>query len=83
MKRVAVLIGSVPLATLLAAGAALAAPGAAQGPSSSQGPYLVRTSPGIVTESILTTGDAVAGYRMAGSRTVSAPSTTATARSPC
>ena len=66
MKRAAVLVGSVPLATLLVAGAAVAAPGAAQGPSSSQGPYLVRTSAGVVTESILTTGDAVAGYRMAG-----------------
>ena len=28
--------------------------------------YLVRTQPGIVTKSIITTGDSVNGYRMAG-----------------
>jgi hypothetical protein len=43
------------------------------GPSSSQSPYLVRTRPGVVTMSVLTTGDAVnfkpdgvTPYRMAG-----------------
>ena len=43
------------------------------GPSSSQSPYLVRSQPGVVTASILTTGDAVnykadgvTPYRMAG-----------------
>ena len=45
---------------------ALAAPGTETGPSSSQAPYLVRTQPGIVTKSILTTGDSVGGYRMVG-----------------
>ncbi len=45
---------------------ALAAPGTETGPSSSKPPYLVRTQPGIVTKSILTTGDSVGGYRMVG-----------------
>jgi hypothetical protein len=49
-----------------AATVALAAPGASTGPSSSAAPYLVRTQPGIVTTSILTTGDTVGGYKMAG-----------------
>ena len=39
---------------------------AATGPSSSESPYLVRTVPGVVTQSILTTGDSVGGYRMVG-----------------
>jgi hypothetical protein len=38
---------------------AMAAPGAEQGPSSSQPPYIVRSQPGVVTKSILTTGDSV------------------------
>ena len=37
-----------------------------QGPSSSQTPYIIRTQPGLITESVLTTGDSVGGYRMAG-----------------
>lgn len=45
---------------------AVAAPGTETGPSSSEPPYLVRTQPGIVTKSILTTGDSVGGYRMVG-----------------
>jgi hypothetical protein len=62
-------------AGVLAVGAtaaiAQAAPGTETGPSSSQSPVLVRTQPGIVTKSILTTGDSVpkAGggtYRMVG-----------------
>ena len=37
------------------------------GPSSSQSPYLVRSAPGVVIKSILTTGDAALnGYRMVG-----------------
>src|SRR5262245_27622135 len=52
--------------TCLVAVAAAQGPGTEHGPSSSQGPYLVRTLPGIVTTSILTTGDSVGGYRMAG-----------------
>jgi hypothetical protein len=46
--------------------AAVAAAGSSQGPSSGAAPYLVRTQPGVVTKSILTTGDSVDGYRMAG-----------------
>jgi hypothetical protein len=51
---------------------AVAAPGAESGPSSSRPPYLLRSQPGIVTESILTTGDSVnntpdgSPYRMVG-----------------
>jgi hypothetical protein len=66
MKRKTVLVGLAVSATFLGAGAAYAAPGTEQGPSSSQSPYLVRTTPGVVTTSILTTGDSVGGYRMAG-----------------
>ena len=66
MRRKTVLIGLAVSVTLLAAVAAFAAPGAEQGPSSSESPYLVRATPGIVTTSILTTGDSVGGYRMAG-----------------
>jgi hypothetical protein len=51
---------------------AVAAPGAETGPSSSTPPYLVRAQSGIVTKSILTTGDSVlkaggtGSYRMVG-----------------
>jgi Bacterial protein of unknown function (DUF839) len=44
-----------------------------QGPSSSQAPYIIRTQPGLITESLLTTGDSVnlkpdgvTPYRMVG-----------------
>jgi hypothetical protein len=66
MKRTPVVVGLVASAMLLATEPASAVPGAEQGPSSSQSPYLVRTAPGVVTESIITTGDTVNGYRMAG-----------------
>ncbi|HMM71655.1 MAG TPA: hypothetical protein PKC22_05445 [Rhodocyclaceae bacterium] len=52
---------------------------AAQGPSSSAAPYLQGVAPGVEFTSILTTGDSVGGYRMAGS----VPTTTAMARSRC
>jgi Bacterial protein of unknown function (DUF839) len=45
---------------------AMAAPGSTQGPSSSQPAYQVPLVPGGSTKSILTTGDSVGGYRMAG-----------------
>src|SRR5580765_5208661 len=60
------LVGFAAVAAALTAGAVYAFPGGQQGPSSSQTPYLVRTTPGIVTTSVLTTGDSVDGYRMAG-----------------
>ena len=65
MRRKTVLISFVASVVFLGAVAAYAVPGA-QGPSSSQSPYLVRATSGIVTTSILTTGDSVGGYRMAG-----------------
>jgi hypothetical protein len=37
-----------------------------KGPSSSQTPYLVSSDSHVVTESLLTTGDSVGGYKMAG-----------------
>ncbi|HEX6869764.1 MAG TPA: hypothetical protein VF163_01590, partial [Micromonosporaceae bacterium] len=43
-----------------------AAPGSTTGESSGADPYLVRHTPGITVRSILTTGDSVDGYRMAG-----------------
>ena len=55
-----------------AAAAPGADPGAVTGPSSSTSPYLVRSQPGVVTTSILTTGDSVntkpdgTPYRMVG-----------------
>jgi Alkaline phosphatase PhoX len=54
------------LLALGAAAAAVAAPGSETGPSSSQAPYLVRSKTGVVTKSILTTGDSVGGYTMGG-----------------
>lgn len=39
---------------------------ASTGPSSSDAPYVVRSQAGVVTKSILTVGDSVNGYRMAG-----------------
>jgi hypothetical protein len=50
-----------------AAAVAWAAAGAETGPSSSQSPYLIRSQPGVITKSIVTTGDAApGGYRMVG-----------------
>lgn len=57
----------IAVGTALAlSGVALAAPGTAQGPSSSATPYLTRAVSGVVTTSVLTTGDSTGGYRMAG-----------------
>ncbi|WP_020577415.1 hypothetical protein [Actinopolymorpha alba] len=53
-------------AVALSAGTASAAPGGSTGPSSSDAPYLVRHTPGVTFTSVLTTGNAVGGYRMAG-----------------
>lgn len=69
MKRkraVSVLVALAGLAALVGATAAFATSGAEQGTSSSQPPYLVRSANGVITKSILTTGDSVAGYRMVG-----------------
>jgi hypothetical protein len=59
------------LVAVVGAAVAVGAPGGSTGPSSSESPYLVRTQPGVVFRSILTTGDSVpkAGggtYRMPG-----------------
>jgi hypothetical protein len=69
MKRGALIAAAV--AAAVAASIAAAAPGGSSGPSSSQDPYLVRSQPGVVFKSILTTGDAVpkgggGTYRMVG-----------------
>jgi hypothetical protein len=56
----------VALGAAVFAGAAWAAAGAVTGPSSSQSPYVLPSEPGVVTKSILTTGDAVGGYRLVG-----------------
>jgi hypothetical protein len=58
-------VGSLA-ATVVGVPPASAVPSLIQGPSSSQTPYLVRLKSGVVTKSVLTTGDAVDGYRMAG-----------------
>jgi hypothetical protein len=69
VKRVRILALAGGLAGVLAAVTA-AASGGSTGPSSSQSPYLVRSQPGVVFKSILTTGDTVPGaagsYRMVG-----------------
>jgi hypothetical protein len=65
VKRTA-LIALVASAALIWATGASAAPGTEQGPSSSETPYLIPNKPGVVTKSVLTTGDSVGGYRMAG-----------------
>ncbi len=54
---------AISLATVLLPGVAAAQ---ITGPSSSQSPYLVPSAPGVQTVSILTVGDSVGGYRMAG-----------------
>jgi len=69
MKKTAlfVILGVGSLAaTAVGVPPASALPSLIQGPSSSQTPYLVRLTPEVVTKSVLTTGDAVGGYRMAG-----------------
>src|SRR5262245_57640531 len=57
---------AVGVGALLVAGAASAAPGGSTGPSSTDAPYVVRHVPGVTLTSILSTGDSVGGYRMAG-----------------
>ena len=52
--------GTLPVAT------AAEGPGNTTGPSSSEAPYLVRTVPEVTLTSILTAGDEVDGYQMAG-----------------
>jgi hypothetical protein len=64
MKRGALVVAALTAAIVTSIAAA--APGGTAGPSSSQDPYLVRSQPGVVFKSILTTGDSVGGYRMAG-----------------
>jgi len=68
-------VAAAGIAAVALTASALAGPGettvvagepSLQGPSSSQAPYIVRTQPGLVTESLLTAGDSVGGYRMVG-----------------
>jgi hypothetical protein len=65
MRRISTLAVGTVAATLVV-GSAFAAPGASTGPSSSDSPYLVPHAPGVTVKSVLTTGDSVGGYRMAG-----------------
>jgi secreted PhoX family phosphatase len=64
MKRGALILAALAAGVLTSI--AGAAPGGSAGPSSSQDPYLVRSQPGVVFKSILTTGDSVGSYRMVG-----------------
>jgi hypothetical protein len=57
---------AVIAAAMSVGGAAMAAPGGSTGPSSTDAPYLVRHVPGVTFTSLLTAGDSVGGYRMAG-----------------
>jgi hypothetical protein len=63
-KRHLAVLGTVGAFGTIGASVALA--NAVTGPSSSAAPYLVRSQPGVVTKSLLTVGDTVGGYRMAG-----------------
>ncbi|MEV0809094.1 hypothetical protein [Micromonospora sp. NPDC050200] len=65
-KRRLSVVALAGAAAVAVGGAASAAPGTAAGPSSSDVPYLVRHTPGVTLTSLLTTGDSVGGYRMAG-----------------
>jgi hypothetical protein len=61
----------VAVVSAIVAAAAGATPGGTAGPSSSQDPYVLRSQPGVVFKSILTTGDSVpkvggGSYRMPG-----------------
>lgn len=51
---------------IAAAAAAIAVANTITRPSSSDPPYMIRSEPGVVSQSILTVGDSVGGYRMAG-----------------
>jgi hypothetical protein len=64
-RRTATVVAVGAVATMLG-GTAHAAPGGTTGPSSSDAPYLVRHVPGVTLTSLLTAGDSVGGYRMAG-----------------
>jgi hypothetical protein len=69
MKTLA--LAAAALVAAVGVTAATGAPGSSSGPSSSQSPYLVRSQPGVVLKSILTTGDSVpksggGTYRMVG-----------------
>lgn len=68
MKRITLVasLGAGATVAVVVAATAFAGAGEVQGPSSSTSPYLVRNAPGIVTKAVLTTGDSVDGYRMAG-----------------
>ena len=67
MKRstLAALAASTTCLGLAVTGAAFAAP-AQTGPSTTTTPYVQGARPGVVTKSILTVGDSVGGYKMAG-----------------
>ncbi len=67
MQRRAARVGVLAAVSAVALVAAVSAfANAITGPSSSQSPYVIRSQPGVVTKSILTTGDSVGGYRMVG-----------------
>jgi hypothetical protein len=67
-RRTRLLVGLVTAgaAVIAVAGTAVAAPGGSTGPSSSDAPYLVRHVPGVTLTSLLSSGDSVGEYRMAG-----------------
>ncbi|MCW2764308.1 MAG: large protein [Nocardioides sp.] len=65
-KRRLTMVAGASAAVMYAAATAVAAPGGAPGPSSTDSPYLVRSVPGVTLTSLLTAGDSVGGYRMAG-----------------
>lgn len=62
----ATLVSATIAALALLISPAAAAPAATTGPSSSDSPYIVRDVPGVNLTSLLTSGDSVNGYRMAG-----------------
>lgn len=59
-------MAAASLATVALASTVMAAGGTAIGPSTSTAPYLLPSAPGVITKSILTVGDNIDGYRLAG-----------------
>lgn len=71
LRRRQLALWGVAAVSAIVAATAGATPGGAAGPSSSKDPYVVRSQPGVVFKSVLTTGDPIpkvggGSYRMVG-----------------
>jgi hypothetical protein len=66
MKRRTTAALAALTAVAVAAPASAATPPVSRGPSTSTNPYVLPVQPGVSVQSLLTTGDSVGGYKMAG-----------------